>query len=339
MSTIYLNWFYLVDKSVWIIPGVAKVSILRFHIILAIGSSSCGIIYALVTGRDGGILDKILQKVDVIGSLLVLYTFFVLCIEGVLLFEPLDSGFKSWQKDRLYSNVLVAMTSVLLTGAALLLKRSKAITFTTSLLVISLTIGKIIAASVRNHYISGNMLDKHGNFMSTSINSAFIIFVISAPFVLMRRVNLGKPKSKFDRKRLSFVPKTTSIMIALYCGGILPISIIISIPRVLKPFITMLLSGSEMSYMHSLLLSEIFGYSMSIWGIAAYSILHYHLPNGGAEVWKRVGICGLVFGTLISFSAPTFTVFNSHNSTSSSIFTSISSMGDAVQKHDQEGIW
>ena len=164
----------LVDKSVWIIPGVMKVSILQFHIILAIGSSSCGIIYALALRHAGGVLDKILQKIDAIGFLLVLYSFFVSSMEGVLLYEEsLNGDFKTGEKDRSYSNTLVVVTSFLLAGTAMLLKCSKVITSTSFLLSISLASGKVIASLVTSDHLNDYMLDEHEHMSLINIECKY----------------------------------------------------------------------------------------------------------------------------------------------------------------------
>jgi hypothetical protein len=337
MITMYLSWFRLVDKQIWIIPGLMKVSILQFHIIFSIGSSSCGIIYSLVTRPTGGVLENILAKTDTIGVLLVLYNIFVLSVEGVLLYEPLTS----WG-EKLYSDSLVTITSFLLVGITLILKKCKVIKSNTFLLSVSLSTSKFVVSLVQSDIYSDNATNvQHANFLSSSVIAAMLIFVISMPFTIVGQIDSNRPqKNRFNNKPPSLIPKNSSAAIAFYSGILLPFAIFMSVPGVLKPLISKLLgNGRDAYYTYSLLTSEILGYSLLIWGTSIYSMLHYHLPNGGAESWKKSALYSFIIGLSACFMAPTFSMIYNQDNTANLIFASVSSMGSVIQRHERKGLW
>ena len=320
ISSMYFKWFKEFDKSVWIIPGMMKLSILHFHIIFFSGSFLCGIIYAISKRHTNN---------RWLSIVLATYTIFVLLMEGVLLYEPLN-----FLEESLYSNLLVIFSSLLLIGITASLKHRKAINDTAYLVSISVSIGKAIASTIES--------ETHQNFIASSWVAALFVFVVAVPFMLIRPLHLkerGRTNS-FRKKSSVAISDSASILITLFCSLILPFAIFKSMP-VLELFISILVDGGsgQSYYSHSLSSSEVMGYSMIIWGICVWSLLYYHFPKGGAESWRNRALfcflCGL-FICIIPFSYP---MLYRRDNTPSFIFASIGSFDSIMQQHEEKGLW
>ena len=83
--------------------------------------------------------------------------------------------------------------------------------------------------------------------------------------------------------------------------------------------------------------SELFGISTSIWGIAVLNMTNHFLPDGGAEVWRKVSALTFLIGLFVTFSSPAVPGATPSLEDSSHLFKSVSSLD--VNTSSSSGGW
>jgi len=110
-----------------------------------------------------------------------------------------------------------------------------------------------------------------------------------------------------DGKPLGTIPARANRTIFIYSLVILPLALLASISLVLTPLVMALSAhyGGGAYYSMAPPVSEMLGFSMTLWGISSLSMLNHYLPDGGAEIWKKASALTLLMGAGVAFSAPT----------------------------------
>lgn len=337
LSTLYIKWFCFIgddfssssNSSVWIIPELLKLSIFSFNLIYSIGlSASCAIFSFLRRYKN---TSDILNKIDAWGFTCVGYIIFVMLMEGCLLHEHMNSRGDYY----LYSDTMVIITSFCLVGMTHVLKRRQAIKELSYLLSMSLSIGKGIASMIE----CDTDLTKHVDFISSSTAATLFLFVLGAPYIIMKTNHLSETHGQHFGKKPRLIPQKTSIYIALYCFVILPLSIICSL-SILRSVINMVMDGfRETYYSRPLNIVEAISCSMLIWGSCVLLMLNHHLPNGCAAAWTNGALLSFILGLFLYIISSTFSIFDDCENISLFLFASLSSAGSTRQRQDEKGVW
>jgi hypothetical protein len=78
-----------------------------------------------------------------------------------------------------------------------------------------------------------------------------------------------------------------------------------SVRLVIEPLVGILIGyGDSAFYFASPKLSEVIGYSASLWGLSVLQMINHFLPDGGADVMRKLSALIFVVGLFVSFSAP-----------------------------------
>ena len=284
----------------------------------------------LVHRAPGGILEKKMKQYDTRGICMAICSLFLVVLEFALLRcrmpvysrDNLEVG-----RVALYSPTTAYFTGFLFLVIAWHLNRQKLTNVPCTIITCSFAMSKMLAVLIEE-----NLLDGDDSLLMIYIRwivTTTLLITISAPY-LLRPVHLklsahlkwgygssGEPSCA--------VPKNAFMKVLLYCAVVLPLVIIMSVRLVIEPVVIILIGyGNSAFYVASPKLSEVIGYSLSIWGLSVLQMINHFLPDGGAYVVRRLSALAFVMGLLISFSAPAIPGTNSPDE--DHIFKTMSSM-------------
>ena len=251
----------------------------------------------------------------------------------------------------MYSSGIAYLTGFLTIVITWHMKAQRLIKEVSTGLSTSIVIGKMLTVIIESSsaVTSYNSL---GMLFLRWATASLLLLTICAPYYLLKPIHVKMSHSKKRRdpsaKPTSAMqhglPNNASLTVILYCAVILPFAIVSSVRLVLEPLVG-LLTGHNSSgasyYASSPKLSEIIGYSASLWGISVLTMINHFLPDGGAEVWRRISALTFIMGLFISFSAPAFPGVASSPSWDAGnvLFQSVSSSLDVAENDVATGGW
>jgi len=335
------------NESVEVLPGGVTIVLKKFAELAMYAIMYLIFLVGLILRAPDGYGAKFLRKYDVAGICLIGYGLMLIGMEFALLREPMPLYSRdNYEVGRVavYSPGIAYFTgflTLLITWhvkAQYLIKEGSVVVSTS--IVIGKMLAVLIESSLDDAYNSLGML-----YLRWAVASLLLI-TICAPYYLLQPIHVKMSAYHSKKKRRdpsakpssSAMPRNASLTVVLYCAVLLPLVIVASVRLVLEPLVG-LLTGQHSSsgggsagyyYSTSPKLSEIIGYSASLWGISVLSMINHFLPDGGAEVWRRVSALTFIMGLFVSFAAPAFPGASSSSSWDDGnvLFQSVSSLDE-----------
>jgi hypothetical protein len=328
------------SKIALALPGV-EMGLARFGLVGVMASVLVGLATGLSVRPSGGFGAKTLRRIDLTGLVLIVYSVVLMVLEITLLKRPVptkellgmeDEADEIGDEEMLYDHSLALLTSMVLIGIALFMKRVKIISSRTSWVIIALAMGKAVSLYIDEAEADGTALNERTTGWEVflrAIIASLLCIVMFAPRAFLVPVHL---KTATRRRRAmgtgeSELPSGTVRTIVIYAFFVLPIALVAAIPYVLFPLVGAV-SGNyrgDNYYSATPPISELAGSAISLWGLSCLSMLNYYLPNGGGDVWKKASALAFLMGIGIFFAAPTLGA--SVGEAASNPYAAISSLG------------
>eukprot|EP00978_Attheya_sp_CCMP212_P021168 scaffold61530_cov51-Attheya_sp.AAC.3 len=243
-----------------------------------------------------------------------------------------------------YEPILIIFTGLTIVGITWYMRHIQSISNASSMVVLSLAVGKMFAVIV--DFVTGDDDEADegegtvARLFLRSIMTTILLITILGPHVFLKPKHIkngGYSTSRTKRflgpggKGNVELPKEAKNILLIYGGFVLPFVLLVSIPLVLKPLVGLLAGHYNVSYYGSApVISEVIGYAFSIWGISVLSMTNHFLPDGGAESWQKMSALSFLMGLGVAFTAPTLPSWlvsqNSSSFSTASPFASISSL-------------
>ncbi|KAL3793666.1 hypothetical protein HJC23_010238 [Cyclotella cryptica] len=294
----------------------------------------------LVHRAPGGVLAQFMKKWDTTGICFTIYSLFLVALEFSLLKCPMPVYSRdNFEVGRVavYSTSASYLTGFLSVIIAWHLSKHKLSKAPCTLFCSSIAIGKVLAVLIEENLLDGD--DSLRMIYTRWAVATMLLVALSAPYLLSpvhvkmslhAKRNFG-PSGKQSKE----LPKNASVTVVLYGAVVLPLVILTSVRLVLEPLVGILIGyGNSAFYVASPKLSEVIGYSLSLWGLAVLQMINHFLPDGGADATRRLSALTFVMGLFISFSAPAIPGTRSY--VEDSIFKSVSSV-DTVDSSSSGG--
>ncbi|KAL7541415.1 hypothetical protein ACHAXR_010905, partial [Thalassiosira sp. AJA248-18] len=311
------------SEVVEILPG-RTIVLKKFAEVAMYASVWLIMLVGLVCRAPGGFGMQEMRKYDVTGMCLNAYGFILVVLEFSLLRQPMPLYSRdNFEVGRVavYSPGIAYFTGFLTILITWHLKAQKLIKEGSVVVSTSTVIGKMLAVVLESRLADATS-DSLGMLFLRWAVASLLLITICAPYLLKPiHVKISSTKRKDPSAKptsIQGLPNNASLTVVVYCAVLLPLVIISSVRLVLEPLVG-LLTGQN----NSPKISEIIGYSASLWGISVLSMIRHFLPDGGAEVWRRVSALTFIMGLFISFSAP---AFPGANGNADNVFQSVSSL-------------
>eukprot|EP00956_Cyclotella_meneghiniana_P004721 scaffold5825_cov62-Cyclotella_meneghiniana.AAC.6 len=328
------------NETVDILPN-KKIILKRFAQYALYAGMLLTFFVGLVHRAPGGVLEKQMKKWDATGICLTIYCLVLVVLEFALLRCPMPIYSRdNFEVGRVavYSPATAYITGLLCLIIAWHLNRNKFIKAPCSILSSSIAVAKMIAVLIEE-----NLLDGDDSLKMIYIRwtvTAALLTTISAPYLLVPvHVKMPAHNKKFgpSGKPDSNIPQNARAKVIGYCFVVLPLVIVTSVRLVIEPLVGILIGhGNSASYFASPKLSEVIGYSVSIWGLAVLQMINHFLPDGGADAIRRLSALIFVMGLFVAFSAPAIPGTN-YYAADESLYKSLSSLD--TDDNNSSGGW
>eukprot|EP00526_Cylindrotheca_closterium_P002121 CAMPEP_0113661046 /NCGR_PEP_ID=MMETSP0017_2-20120614/33222_1 /TAXON_ID=2856 /ORGANISM="Cylindrotheca closterium" /LENGTH=1070 /DNA_ID=CAMNT_0000575717 /DNA_START=51 /DNA_END=3263 /DNA_ORIENTATION=- /assembly_acc=CAM_ASM_000147 len=354
--------FASIDLTVpLVVPGV-ELGLVRFGELEVFASLFVGLLVGFAVRPTGGEGADILKKIDVPGICFILYVLLLDVLELTLLKRPAPLDYVGQESVEgtdgngyLYDHTTVFITSIAAAGISSLLRRTTVISKKSSVIVVSIAIGKAVAAFIdmneQDSKVRNEVQQKalaHRAFYR-SICASILCIVMLAPRAFLSRIYI-KSSSRYKRsisdgRQLGSVPKRAFQFVVVYSLVVLPLALVSSVPMVLTPVTMVVSSHYEGGAYYAMAppVSEMFGFAVALWGMACFSTLNHYFPEGGCETWKKVAALAILMGAGIAASAPSVPEWLGGDSGFgvSNPYASISSLGSRIvkQRRSRTGGW
>ncbi len=344
MGTIIIAYrLTFLSEYVEIFPG-KNIVLKSFAHLALLGSLWLIFLVGLVHRSPGGYATQFMKNWDITGAFFAIYGIALVVMEFALLREPMPLYSRdSFEVGRVavYSPATSYFTGFLIILIASHMKRQKLIKMGSLVTSVSIAVGKMVAVLIESSLLDGD--DSLRILFLRWIVATALLLTVSAPYAVLKphhmklniyaKRNLG-PSGKPARN----LPQNIFLTVLVYSAVVLPLVILVSVPLIIEPFVG-ILSGHNKSayYATSPTFSEVVGYSASLWGIAVLSMTNYFLPDGGADISRRVSALVFLLGMFISFSAPAIPGTTMSTNDSSLLFQSVSSL--EVESSNNSGGW
>lgn len=342
LFTVFMSVSFLVQYRFIYIPNTVNlvsnfnVTLTWFAWILSCVGMLVLTVVGLVLRSSDGFGAAYLRKVDLAGVLLSCYVLFLGIVEAILLKEPIalpigEDERQDGSMKGVYEPYWTFITGILLVCISFHLKKAKSIKAGTASIITSLCVGKmLVVASDIYGPGAGNENSTWSLILKESIAS-LLLAVVFAPYSFLEPIHV-KARSKRSLgpsgKSIDSLSGLARKTVTVYCGIVLPVIIIISLPTVIKPLLG-LVRDNGAYYNTPATVSELIGAGSSLWGLAVLSMLNHFLPDGGADVWRKASALAFLLGLGVLFAAPTMPGLNA-TTTPSRVFASVSSLGDGM---------
>jgi hypothetical protein len=235
------------------LPGV-ELSLIRFGMLVSFASILAGLVTGLAVRSSGGFMAPLLKKLDVVGLLFISYAVLLILLEITLLKRPIPAkellGVEVGEEDieeTLYDPARTFLTSVIIIGISLFMRRVRILYEWSASVVISLALGKAVAVYIDAAETESGTpsVDPRGtDVFYRALIVAFLCAVMFAPRVFLKPVHIKTAVR--HRRSLSGgpdLPPGTMRLIGMYAFAFLPITLVATIPYVVFPFVNAV-SGS-----------------------------------------------------------------------------------------------
>ena len=338
-SVVIFTYKYLGIDQRLVLPWGYEVPLVRFGMALAVLSIIIGTVMGLVVRPSGGFMAKTLLKFDMIGLLLFAYSSLLTIFEVTLYRQPLPrremTGFMSEEDElpdgTLYGPHLALFTSFMLVFLVVLQQRATPSMTWASSVVVAIAVGKAVAFWVDSNNEFQKNDSKGLKLLIRVVLGSMLCAALALPCSFLRPVHMktsGRHRGSKNRE----IPEGSHLPIVVYCLVLLPISIFAAIPDVLVPTVNALLSNyrKDAYYLVSTPVSELFGGMISLWGLGSVIMLNHYLPDGGADLWKKIGALAFILGLALMVAAPSIGL--SIRPISHNPYASMSSLGSQLIK-------
>lgn len=319
-------------------------SLIRLGLTVTLASVLAGLVAGLAVRSTGGFGATIVKKVDLTGLVLIVYSLLLMALEVTLIKRPVPTSelvgvvFDAdhpRSDDMVYDHSWSLLTSLILAGISLFMKRVKILSPRTAWVVLSLAIGKAVAVFIDATEEEQNGIGASGSdIFLRSLVGALLCIVIFAPRVFLHPVHMkittSAKRFHANGKGQNELSTGTSGTIIIYTFIFLPLALAISIPYVIIPLINSIAMDYRGNSYYSIKqpVSELAGTAFSLWGLACLSMLNYYLPDGGGDIFKKISALAFLMGVGIIFAAPTITV--SIGEAATNPYAAISSIGSQL---------
>jgi hypothetical protein len=301
------------NESVQILPG-RTVVLRKFANVAMLASTWLILLVGLVVRAPGGYASRPMRKYDVTGACLVAYAIVLVVMEFALIIEPMPL----YSRDNnevgrvaVYSPAIAYLTGALFLVVAWRLRTQNLIGGASVVVATSIMVGKILAVVIES---SLDAYDSLGMMYRRWMVSSLLIISIQAPSFIKpihMKMIMHYSKKRRDPSAKPWgprgLPPYATWTIIFYCAIVLPYVIVTAVRLVIEPLVGLLTGqGGGGGYSTSSKWSEVIGYSASLWGMSVLSMINHFLPDGGAEVWRKVSALTFVVGMFVSFAAPAF---------------------------------
>lgn len=307
------------NENVEVFPGGKTMILKKFAELAMYASIYLFVLVGLIIRSPGGYGTQFMRKYDVAGICLIGYGLILIVMEFALLREPMPLYSRdNYEVGRVavYSPGIAYFTGCLTLLITWHVKAQHLIKEGSVVVSTSIVIGKMLAVLIESSLDEIDAYNSLGMLYLRWAVASLLLITICVPYSLLEPVHV-KISAYHSRKKLrepsakpssSIMPKNASWTVVLYCAVLLPLVIVSSVRLVLEPLVGLLTGQNSTSggYSTSPKLSEIIGYSASLWGISVLSMINHFLPDGGAEVWRRVSALTFIMGLFVSFAAPAF---------------------------------
>ena len=273
----------------------------------------CGLIYYSLMKREVqnfAFHRQSTSSIDILGITFFGYSVFVMLAEGALLYNVVE-----YRGSSCYSVAFVGLSSILLFGITMLMKKRRIIKHAANMLLISIAVGKAVGSLIAisdNQTTDGSKL--HKEFLTTSFVAILFIFVIALPYSLAEPIHISREKSsknRFHKQPKSSLSIGASRLMIAYCFILMPIVIVISLPLLQLLLNTVMKEGIELQ--RSVSFYDTLGYTMALWGVQVNLILAHHLPHGGAEKWRKGALFCFIVGFIMCLGKASFVLEENNN--------------------------
>ena len=293
------------------------------------------VLVGLVCRAPGGYAVEMMKKYDVTGICLAIYGVMLVVLEFALLRQPMPLYSRdNYEVGRVavYSPGVAYFTGFLVIVITWHLKGQKLTKEGSAIVSTSIMVGKMLAVVIESSLVD-TKYDSLGYLFLRWVVASLLLITISAPY-LLKPIHVKMQGTPWKKRRdpsakPTNMPNNASMTVVLYCAIFLPLVIISSVRLVVEPLVGLLTGQNNSSVAYSSSspnLSEVIGYSASLWGISVLSMINHFLPDGGADVWRRVSALTFIMGLFVSFSAPAFPGASSSSWDASNAFQSVSSL-------------
>ena len=315
------------NERVEILPG-KEIMMKQFANLVMCASIWLILLVGLFRRAPGGYCSQLMRKYDIMGVCLTVYCIVLVVMEFALLPElmPLYSrdNFEVGSV-AVYTPEISYFTGVLALIIIWHVRAQRLVSVGSSIISASIMVGKMLAIAIESSFgVYGSLGILYRRWTASSL----LLLAICGPYLLnpmhvkMPRIHSRTRQHINGKHILPNLPRNaSSTVVLIYCVILLPSAIVASVRLVLGPLVGILTGLSNGA---SPKLSEIIGYSSSIWGATILSSINHFLPDGGAEIWRRVSALAFIMGMFVSFAAPAFPG------------TSASSISEAFQSTDVE---
>ena len=301
-----------------------ELSLMRFALMIVSASILIGLVTGISVRSSGGYANSWIKRLDVAGSVFILYMILLIALEVSLLKRPVPASElvgvmtdQAESDDMLYDHFWALVTSVLCIILAVFMHRVKIISGKSFGILVSLALGKAVAVyidsvSMFTVHNSKSKQSPHGeDVFWRSLVAAALCVVLCYPRFVLQPVHV-KTAARYRRSLANGsgntpLPPGSNYAAILYVFVILPVSLALSTPYVLIPLLNAIKSDFQGPAYYSVHppASEVLGFALSLWGTASLFMLNYYLPDGGGELWKKLAALGFLSGIGIFFAAPT----------------------------------
>jgi hypothetical protein len=289
----------------------------------------------------GGFMGQTLRQFDVLGLLLITYSILLTVLEVTLYRQRVPTrdliGFMLEEDavvsdGMLYSHYMAFFTSLLTLFLIVVEQRRNSLHLWTTSVVTSIALGKALAfwIDATNDFQSS---DPRGLKLLVRIAlSTLLCAALLAPCAFLRPVHIKSSGRLRTSRQRPGLPDGSLQPILIYCLLFLPLAIVAAIPDVLVPAVSTLLSNyrNDAYYLVSTPVSELVGGMISLWGLGSVIMLNHYFPDGGADVWKKVGALAFVLGIGLMIAAPSIGL--SFRPISHNPYASMSSLGSELMR-------
>lgn len=345
-----------------VVPGV-ELGLVRFGELEVFSSLFVGLVVGFAVRPTGGVGADILKKIDVPGLCLILYVLMLDVLELTLLTRPAPLDYvgeesiegRDGRSGYLYDHSTVFFTSIVVWGVSNMLRRTAVISKKSSVIILSIAIGKAVAAFIdmneQDSKIRSDEQQKSLAYRSfyRSICASALCAAMLAPRAFLSRIYIKNSarykRSISDGRQLGSVPKRAFQFVIIYSLVVLPVALISSVQMVLTPMTMVVSSHYEGGAYYAMAppVSEMFGFAVALWGMACFSMLNHYFPEGGCEIWKKVAALAILMGAGIAASAPSVPEWlgGDNGFGISNPYASISSLGSRIvkQRRSRTGGW
>lgn len=336
-SVVVFTYRFVGIEQRLVLPWGHEAPLLRFGTTLAILSILIGTVMGLIVRPSGGFMSKTLLKFDVIGILLIFYSCCLTVFEVTLYRQPIPrremTGFMSEETEdpqTLYGPRLALFTSFMLIFLIVVEQRGKSTMSWASSVVTSIGIGKVVAFWIdsNNEFRESDL--RGSKLLIRVILASMLCAALALPCSFLSPVRMKASRHRGSKNRE--IPEGSLRPIVIYCLCLLPLSIFAAIPDVLVPAINSLLSNyrKDAYYLVSAPVSELIGGMVSLWGLGSVIMLNHYLPDGGADIWKKLGALAFILGIALMVVAPSIGL--SIRPISHNPYASMSSLGSQLIK-------